>query len=110
MIEAGGPTLVRVKVAGEETPLTIAFTVYVPGVEFADAVRVAMPDALVVAVPVPRVADAPPPEGTAAKETVVFGTGVPFESVTRTASGLPNAAPVGVSWLFPEETKTDAGA
>ena len=88
--------------AGEETPLTVAFTVYVPGVEFAVAVRVAMPDAFVVAVPVPRVADAPPVDGTAAKETVVFGTGVPFESATRTASELPNAAPVDVSWLFPE--------
>jgi len=102
VIDAGGPTLVRVNVAGEETPLTVAFTVYVPGVEFAVAVRVATPDAFVVAVPVPRVADAPPADGTAAKETVVFGTGVPFESVTRTASALPNAAPVDVSWLFPE--------
>jgi len=74
----------------------------VPGVELAVAVRVAIPEALVVAVPVPRLAEAPAPEGTAVKVTVVFGTGVPFESVTRTASGLPNAALVGVSWLFPE--------
>ncbi len=88
--------------AGEETPLTVAFTVYVPGVELAVAVSVAMPDAFVVAVPAPRLADAPPADGTAAKETVVLGTGVPFESATRTASWLPNAVPVDVSWLFPE--------
>ncbi len=102
MIDAGGPTLVRANAAGEETPLTVALTAYVPGVEFAVAASVAMPDALVVAVPVPRPADAPPADGIAAKETVVFGTGVPFESATRTASGFANAVPVDVSWLFPE--------
>ena len=102
MIDAGGPTLVSVNVAGEETPLTVAFTVYVPGVAFAVAVSVAMPDELVVAVPAPRPADAPPADGTAANETVVVGTGVPFESTTRMARGLANAVPVGASWLFPE--------
>jgi len=94
--------LVSVNAAGEDTPLTVAFTVYVPAVAFAVAVSVAMPDVLVAAVPAPRPADAPPADGTAANETVVPGTGVPFESVTRTASGLANAVLVGVSWLFPE--------
>ena len=69
---------------------------------FAVAVSVAMPDEFVVAVPAPRPADAPPADGTAANETVVPGTGVPFESVTRTVRGLAKAVPVGASWLFPE--------
>ena len=63
---------------------------------------VAIPEALVVAVPVPRLADAPPPDGTAAKDTAVLESGVPFESVTRTASGFANAVLVEVSWPFPE--------
>ena len=60
-----------------------------------------MPDAFVVALPVPRVADAPP-DGTAVKVTILPETGVPFASVTKTASGLPKAVLVRVSWLSPE--------
>src|SRR5438874_151725 len=101
VIDAGGPTFVRVNVAGEETPPTVALTVYVPGVTFAVAVNVAIPAALVVALPVPRVAVAPP-EGTAVKETVLPDTGVPFASVTSTASGFANTVLTEVNWLSPE--------
>ena len=102
VIEAGGPTFVSVNVAGEVTLPTVAFTVYVPAVAFAVAESVAIPDAFVVALPVPRLADAPPPDGTAAYETIAPGTGVPLESATRTASAFANAVLVRVSWLFPE--------
>jgi hypothetical protein len=104
VIEAGGPTLVSVNVAPEATPLTVAFTVYVPAVAFAVTASVAMPEAFVVALPVAALVDAPPAEGTAANDTLVPATGTPFASVTRAASGLAKAVPVEVSWLFPEYT------
>jgi hypothetical protein len=102
VIDAAGPTLVSVNVAGDVTPLTVAFTVYVPAVEFALTARVAIPDAFVVAVPLAALVDAPPPEGTAVKVTVVPETGRPLASLTRAAIGFANPVPVDVSWLFPE--------
>ena len=73
MIDAGGPTFVSVNVAGEPTPVTVASTEYVPAVAFAVAVSDATPAELVVALPVPRLADAPAPEGAATKETETPG-------------------------------------
>jgi hypothetical protein len=106
---AGGPaTIVKVNVAGIETPETLVVTLNAPAVEFAVAVALASPLELVVAGLPLIVADAPF-TGTAAKVTVVPETGMPLESVTIATSGLLNPPPIGAVCGLPLETFICAG-
>jgi hypothetical protein len=89
-IDAAAPAVfVSEKLADDETPATVAVTVYEPAVAVAVAVTDATPLEPVVAVVEPSDALAAP-EG-AAKVTVTPETGLPFASSTVAESDAPNA-------------------
>ena len=114
VIVAGGPaTLVIEYVAGVETPVTVAFTVYgVPAVALAVKVGdVAMPEEFVDTVTeVPAPAKVPlAPLAGAANVTLAPLTGFPPESLTAATNGAANAAFTCALWLPPLVAVMDAG-
>src|ERR1700742_831761 len=100
----GAPMLVSANVAGVETPLTAAVTVYAPAVPLAVTTAVATPAALVEAV-VPMLAEAPA-LGTAVKVTATLLSALPLASVTSADSFDANAVEVRVLWLLPKYAYT----
>src|SRR5215470_1001421 len=103
------PSLVRVNVAGDATPATLAVTVKTPPFAFAVAVTLASPELSVTAVAADSVAVAPLEPVCAAKFTVMPGSELPEASATTTTSGLAKALPVGVVCEFPLTMNTAAG-
>jgi hypothetical protein len=65
------------------------------------AVTLAMPEALVTAVRLDRVALAPAPGGGGTKVTVTPDTGLPSESFTVACRAAGNAVPTVVDWGVP---------
>src|ERR1019366_8654119 len=96
--------LVRLKLAGVPTPLTVADTLKTPecvlAVKFSDIWPLLLVAALMVAALLLK--DPLPPVLGALNVTVALGTGLLKASVTVTRSGFENEVPTVALWPEPE--------
>ena len=95
------------KVAGVDTPGTVAFTVYgPPAVALELTLTEARPEPLVTAVTVEAM---PAPLPGPAKLTVKPGSGLLLPSFTKATNGLLNAVLMAAVWPLPADAVMDAG-